>query len=76
MIADPETGIAAVGTRDPDQLLLVSDPLGRPGKVGIRKVEIPESFRHVQLAAPGGPILTTAERTDDLIEVAPPRVAT
>lgn len=77
VIADPETGIAAVGTRDPDQLLLVTDPLG-PGKPRIRNVEIPESPRHIQLAAAGGPVLTTAERSDDLVEVELPsgRVST
>ena len=68
VIADPGTGIAAVATRDPDQLLLVSDPLG-PGRPKLRRVAIRESPRHMQLAAPGGPILTTAERTDDLVEI-------
>lgn len=71
VIADPETGIAAVATRDPDRLLLVSDPLGE-GRPKLRRVAIPESPRHLQLAAPGGPILTTAERTDDLLEIALP----
>ncbi|MGB2852408.1 MAG: hypothetical protein WBC01_12165 [Solirubrobacterales bacterium] len=69
VIADPSTGLAAVGTRDPDALYLVRDPLGQ---ATIRRVAIPESPRHMQLAAPGGPILTTAERTDDLIEVSLP----
>lgn len=69
VVADPVTGIAAVATRDPDRLLLVSDPLG---KARVRRVEIPESPRHMQLAAPGGPVLTTAERSDDLVEVSLP----
>lgn len=64
--ADPETGVAAVATRDPDQLFLVSDPFGARK---VEKVAIPESPRHMQLAEPGGPILTTAERTDDLVEI-------
>lgn len=66
VIADPATGLAAVGTRDPDALYLTKDPLG---KAVIRRVAVPESPRHMQLAAPGGPILTTAERTDDLVRV-------
>jgi hypothetical protein len=69
VVADPVTGIAAVATRDPDRLFLVSDPLG---EVRMRRVAIPESPRHMQLAAPGGPILTTAERSDDLVEVSLP----
>lgn len=69
VVADPVTGIAAVATRDPDRLFLVSDPLGA---AKLKRVQIPESPRHMQLAAPGGPILTTAERSDDLVEVSLP----
>ena len=68
--ADPKTGIVAVGTRDPDRLYLVSSP--RPRGFRIREAKIPESPRHMQFAAPGGPLLTTAEQTDDLIEVSLP----
>lgn len=68
---DPETGVAAVATRDPDRLLLVSDAL-RAGEPRVRDLEIPESPRHMQLAADGGPIIFTAERSDDLVEVALP----
>jgi DNA-binding beta-propeller fold protein YncE len=81
VVADPRTGIVAVSVRDPDKLLLVSDLvpprpengeiLGLSGPVW-QEVEVPEAARHMQLAAPGGPILTTAEHTDDLLEVALP----
>ncbi len=64
---DPETGVAAVATRDPDKLFLVESPLSPEPRV--REVEIPESPRHMQLAAPGGPIIFTAERSDDLVEL-------
>jgi DNA-binding beta-propeller fold protein YncE len=70
VVADPETGLAAVGTRDPDALFLVADPLSR--RPDIRRIEIPESVRHLQLAEPGGPVLGTAERTDTLLEVTLP----
>lgn len=70
VISDPLTGITAVATRDPDRLFLVTDPL--TDNPGIRRVQIPESPRHMQLARPGGPVITTAERTDDLIEVSLP----
>ncbi len=81
IVADPETGIVGVSVRDPDKLLLVSDmlpPEPRKGEVtpmaspNWREVKVPESARHMQLAAPGGPILTTAEYTDDLVEVSLP----
>lgn len=70
VVADPVTGIVAVVTRDPDRLLLIDDALAPKPK--IRRVEIPESARHMQLARSGGLILTTAEYTDDLIEVSLP----
>jgi rSAM/selenodomain-associated transferase 1 len=66
IVADPETGIVGMVTRDPDKMFLYdSERLIKP-------VSLPESARHVQLAQPGGPILTTAEYTDDLIEVSLP----
>jgi DNA-binding beta-propeller fold protein YncE len=67
--ADPATGLVAVGTRDPDRLYLVS---AERIALTTDRVAIPESPRHMQLAAPGGPLLTTAEQTDDLIEVSLP----
>jgi len=70
VVADPVTGLAAVGTRDPDALFLVAEPLSpRPA---VRRIGVPESVRHLQLAMPGGPVLGTAERSDDLLEVALP----
>jgi len=69
--ADPETGIVGVSVRDPDKLLLIEDPLA-PGKPRITEVGVPESARHMELARPGGPLLTTAEYTDDLLEVSLP----
>ena len=77
VIADPETGIVGVVTRDPDKMVLVGGLLPAPTGAAtrrpeVRRVKLPESARHAQLAAPGGPILTTAEYTDDLIEVSLP----
>ena len=68
LAADPETGLVAVGLREPDLLALVD---GSTGKVE-REVELEESPRHLQLAAPGGPVLVPAERADALIEVSLP----
>jgi DNA-binding beta-propeller fold protein YncE len=68
VVADPETGLVAVGLRDPGQLALVD---GGNREV-IRNVKLPESPRHLQLAAPGGPILVPAEGSDTLVQVSLP----
>jgi protein-tyrosine phosphatase len=64
---DPESGLAAVGVKGPDQLVLVDVRTGRIA----RRVPLPSAPRHVQLAAPGGPFLVPAEATDELVEVFP-----
>jgi DNA-binding beta-propeller fold protein YncE len=68
IVADPETGLVAVGLRDPDQLALVD---GSSAEV-IRRVELPESPRHLSLAGPGGPVLVPAESTNTLVQVSLP----
>lgn len=68
IVADPETGLVAVGLRDPDRLVLVD---GSSGEV-VRDVELPESPRHLSLAAPGGPVLVPAEDSDALVQVSLP----
>jgi DNA-binding beta-propeller fold protein YncE len=62
---DPRTGLLAVGLTNPDRLALVD---ARTLRV-VRRVPLPESPRHLRLAAPGGPILVPAERGDALVEV-------
>ena len=66
LVADPETGLVAVGLRDPDMLAILD---GEDGGV-VREVALPESSRHLQLAGPGGPVLVPAERSDTLVQVA------
>ena len=66
--ADPETGLAAVGLRNPDELALVD---GESGEV-VRKTELPESARHLDISAPGGPVLVPAEGSDSLAQVGLP----
>lgn len=63
--ADPRTGLVAIGLRDPDRLALVN---GRSAEV-VRRVRLPESPRHLQLASPGGPVLVPAERANALAKV-------
>ncbi len=64
---DPETGLAAIGVKGPDELVLVDVRTGRIA----RRVPLPSAPRHVQLAQPGGPFLVPAEATDELVEVFP-----
>lgn len=67
-VADPATGLVAVGLREPDELALVD---GATGEV-TRRVPLPGAPRHLGLAAPGGPVLVPAERADELIPVSLP----
>jgi DNA-binding beta-propeller fold protein YncE len=62
---DPVTGLLAVGLTNPDRLALVDGDSGRV----VRRIRLPESPRHLSLAAPGGPVLVPAERANALIEV-------
>jgi DNA-binding beta-propeller fold protein YncE len=68
VVVDSETGLVAVGLRNPDELALVD---GGSGKV-VRKVKLSGSPRHLGLAAPGGPVLVPAEPSDSLIQVGLP----
>ncbi|MGH3148195.1 MAG: YncE family protein, partial [Rubrobacter sp.] len=68
VVADPETGLVAVGLRNPDQLALVD---GESGEV-VRRVGLSGQPRHLGLAAPGGPVLVPAEPSDSLIQVGLP----
>jgi DNA-binding beta-propeller fold protein YncE len=65
---DPGTGLLAVGLTDPDRLALVDGDTGRV----MRRVRLPESARHLTLAAPSGPVLVPAERSYAIIEVSLP----
>ncbi|MQA87501.1 MAG: YncE family protein [Streptosporangiales bacterium] len=65
IVADPSTHIVAVGVRNPPALVLVD---GRSGRVR-RRVELPGHLRHLQLQAPGGPVLVPLEDADRLVRV-------
>lgn len=68
VVADPQTHLVAVGLRDPFRLALVD---GMSGQVR-REVPIPGHLRHLQLQAPGGPVLVPAESADALVRVGLP----
>jgi DNA-binding beta-propeller fold protein YncE len=67
MVFDPVTGLLAVAVRNPDRLLLLDRDGGAP-----RAIPLPGHARHLQLAAPGGPVLVPAEDANTLVEVALP----
>jgi hypothetical protein len=65
---DPATGLLAIGLTNPDRLALVDGDSGRT----VRRIRLPESPRHLELAAPGGPVLVPAERANAIVEVSLP----
>ena len=68
LVADPRTGLVAVALRNPNELALVD---GQSGET-VRRVKLPESARHLDLAGPGGPVLVPAEGSDSLVQVSLP----
>jgi DNA-binding beta-propeller fold protein YncE len=72
IVADPVTGLVAVGLRDPDELALLD---GDTSDIR-RRVPLPGAPRHLQLAHPGGPVLVPAEAADALTRVALPQGTT
>lgn len=68
IVADPQTHIVAVGVRDPFALALLDSTSGTV----LLKVPLPGEVRHLQLAAPGGPVLVPDEGANRLLRVALP----
>lgn len=65
MVADPVTHTVAVAVREPPRLVLLD---GRGGAVR-SELALPGPLRHLQLAAPGGPVLVPVEEADRLLRV-------
>lgn len=65
-----QDGLAVAATRDPARLVLV-DVSGAPGTQPrvVRTVPVPGAARHLQLAAPAGPLLVPGEDTDTVAVV-------
>jgi DNA-binding beta-propeller fold protein YncE len=68
IVADPVTHLVAVGVRDPDGLVLLDGRTGGPAG----RVPLPGHLRHLDLAAPGGPVLVPDEDSGRLLSVGLP----
>ena len=68
LVADPATHLVAVAVRDPARLDLVD---GRDGTT-VGEVSLPGTVRHLQLAAPGGPVLVPVEGSGRLVTIGLP----
>ena len=65
---DPVTDLLVATVREENRLLLIDPATGRTE----REVPLPGHARHLQLAAPGGPVLVPAEDSDSLVLVSLP----
>jgi len=65
VVADAQTGTVVVATRDPNELVLID--AGSGDITG--RVPMPGTVRHLQLAAPGGPVLVPVETANALVRV-------
>lgn len=72
IVYDTRTRLVAVAVHGPDRLLLL-DPTSLDAD---RSVPLPGSARHVQLAAPGGPVIVPIESANALAQVTLPGGAT
>jgi len=68
VVVDPQTHLVAVGAREPFALDLLDATTGAV----VRAVALPGGLRHLQLAAPGGPVLVPDEGSGQLIQVTLP----
>lgn len=68
IVYDAKSGLLAVAVRNPDRLLLLDG-----ATMALRRtVALPGRVRHLQLAAPGGPVLVPIESARELGEVSLP----
>ena len=68
-VVDALTRTVAVATRDPNELVLMSADSGNI----TARVPLPGTVRHLQLAAPGGPVLVPVETANALVRVELPQ---
>src|ERR1700738_639041 len=65
IVVDARTRKVVVATHNPNELVFIDAGSGDiPGRI-----PLPGRVRHLQLAAPGGPVLVPVESTDSLVRV-------
>ncbi|CQD09886.1 lipoprotein LppL [Mycobacterium lentiflavum] len=69
VVVDASTRTVAVATRDPNELVLIDADSGDI----TGRVSLPGTVRHLQLAAPGGPVLVPVETANALVQVGLPQ---
>ena len=62
---DGVTGLAAVSFRDPSRIELIDVASGKV----VKRVDVPDEARHLELAKPGGPVLVPVEYKDRLLRI-------
>lgn len=65
VVVDPVTRTVAIAKRDPDELVLLNADTGEI----TGRTPLPGFVRHLQLAAPGGPVLVPVESANALVRV-------
>jgi DNA-binding beta-propeller fold protein YncE len=65
VVVDAVTRTVAIATRDPNELVLLDADTGAISG----RTPLPGSARHLQLAAPGGPVLVPVESANALVRV-------
>ncbi|MDQ3642817.1 MAG: YncE family protein, partial [Actinomycetota bacterium] len=65
VVADSVSGVVAVALRNPSRLALIDTRTAQVTRV----VPVPGAARHLQLVAPGGPVIVPGEDTDVVARV-------
>ena len=65
IVVDARTRTVAIATHEPNELVLMDADSGAI----IHRIPLPGRVRHLQLAAPGGPVLVPVESADSLVRV-------
>jgi sugar lactone lactonase YvrE len=65
--ADPETGLVAIATRGPEELVVAEGD----GEI-VSRTDLPAPARHLALTEPGGSVLVTSSKANTFLEVGLP----
>ena len=65
VVADSDTGLAAISFRNPNRIELIDVATGRT----VERIPTGDPARHLSLAGPGGPVLAPIEYRDELLRI-------